>query len=285
MKTILVPTDFSKNAENALYYAIELAKKEDAKLILLNVYENDYATSYVPYGLIADEIAKAKKESGIQLKALSLKIEHAGNIRHASISIEGAVIDTILTIIKQQEISLVVMGTKSSPGITGAIFGSIAAKIIEKATCPVIAVPEETGFTSIKKITYATAYNPDDLANLKEVVLIARAFRAQLHVLHISDNSFSEESEEIAMKKFMGQVTAAVHYNNMSFQVLYGNTIEGTLEKYLDENSTSMLVMSTHYRNFFDKVFGKSTTRNVARHAKIPLMAFHHKETPVITIF
>ena len=42
MKNILVPTDFSENAENALYYAIDLAKRENAKIILLNAYQINY---------------------------------------------------------------------------------------------------------------------------------------------------------------------------------------------------------------------------------------------------
>jgi nucleotide-binding universal stress UspA family protein len=151
--------------------------------------------------------------------------------------------------------------------------------VIEKATCPVIAVPEGVLYQKIKKITYATSYFSSDINGIKKVVEIAEPFKAQLNVLHITiDGEGSPGSDKKAMESFKDLVTKNVAYNNISFQIISGQSVENTLEKYVDKESTDMLVMSTHYRDFFDKIFGRSVTKQLAYHIKIPLMTLHHIE-------
>ncbi|MDP2384811.1 MAG: universal stress protein [Bacteroidota bacterium] len=281
MKKILVPTDFSKTSENALLYAIELAKAEDAKLILLHVDPTETANPDVLY---PEAIETIKKEAKKELDDLTSKITQTGKIKYESLIKEGFIFETILNVIKEKEVDLVVMGTKGEGSLSNMIFGSNTAKIIEKARCPVIAVPEGVEFNPIKKITYATAYHHSDINCLKKIIEIAKPFNAQIDVLHISDIEQSPDSEKEMMKKFMNEVNEKVQYTNMSFQLLSGKKIEKALEKYLEKDSTSILALSTHQRDFFDKLFGKSITKHMAYHTKTPLIAFHHTNESAIKL-
>ena len=83
----------------------------------------------------------------------------------------------------------------------------------------------------------------------------------------------------------MDEVNHKVDYNNMSFQLLEGTSIEEALENYINNDSSSMLVMSTHHRGFFSRLFGKSITKQMAYHTTIPLMAFHHTAESAIKVF
>jgi nucleotide-binding universal stress UspA family protein len=283
MKTILVPTDFSKNAENALFYAIELAKKEKSKIILLHTYLINYPVSYTSVDLIMEEKKEALEYSEHQLKAESMKITHAGEIAYEYISEESTPIDAILKVAKERKVDLIIMGTKGESNLANAIFGSNTAAVIEKAPCAVIAVPLEASFKAIKKITYATAYNHSDLFALIKVVEMAKLFGAQVNVLHIIETSKleSEREEKQKMKSFMNDANNSADYNNMSYQLLEGESVEEALEKYLDEDSTGMLVLSTHHRGFFRRLFGTSITKYMAYHSTVPLMAFHTVESPI----
>lgn len=285
MKTILVPTDFSENAENALYYAIDIARKLNAKLILLNVYKIEYANSYVPADFIIVEKKDKKKESEIRFKALVLKVKHAGKIACETLSIEGFEIDVILDTIKNKGIDLVIMGTKGESNFANSIFGSVTAKVIENASCPVIAVPQEASFKAIERITYASAYHKSDLRSLQMVVEIFRAFNAKINVLHVIDSSGSEEDEKFDMEAFKKDVGQKIKYDKLHFQTLKSDDIENALEEYMNEGNTDMLVMSTHHRNFFDKLFGKSVTKHMVYHTSIPLMAFHYNKRASIPVF
>ncbi|MGZ5211967.1 MAG: universal stress protein [Kaistella sp.] len=284
MKTILVPTDFSKNAENALYYAINLAKKEKSKIILLHTYLIDYPVSYTSVDLIEKQKKDALEHSDQLLEKESMKIVYAGEIAYEWISDENSTIDAILKIIKEREIDLVIMGTKGESNLANVIFGSNAAAVIEKAPCAVIAVPEEASFKTIKKITYATAYNHSDLYPLKKVVEMAKLYNAEVNVLHIIETSNLEslKEEKEKMKSFENDSNNAINYHNISYQMLQGDTVEDALEEYLNKESTGMLVLSTHHRGFLKRLFSKSITKHMAYHSTVPMMAFHTIESPII---
>lgn len=277
MKNILVPTDFSKTAEHALEFAAELAKKENAKLILLHVYDINFTNGYVSSDILTEDLTELEAKSQMGLNALNAIIEKIGDIEHESVIVQGDAIDGILKIIHENDIDLVVMGTRGASGLKGAIFGSNTAQVIEKATCPVIAIPEGVLYKTIKKITYATCYLKSDIEGIKKVVEIAEPYNAQINVLHITNENESPKVATADMKAFMEKVNDKIGYSNISFQLLEGASVEKTLEKYVNDNSTCMLVMSTHYRDFFDKIFGKSITQQVAYHIQIPLMTLHHR--------
>ena len=285
MKTILVPTDFSANADNALNYAIELAKIENAKLILLHAFETNYESGAVSYNLIAEEKASLEIQSNKRLQTIGYKIELSSKLKYECISVEGFVIDVILNLIEEQEIDLVVMGTKGASGLSGVIFGSNTTKVIEKAKCPVIAVPEGAIYMGFGKITYATDYHENDIQCLKKVIEIAEPLNAQVNILHISINPHSEEIERETMKTFMDEINHKITYSNLSFQLINGASINASLEEYLESNATSLMVMSTHRRDFFDKIFGSSITKHIAYKIKTPLMVFHYNAKREIKVF
>jgi nucleotide-binding universal stress UspA family protein len=285
MKTILVPTDFSANATHALNYAIEFAKHQNAKLILLHAYHIDFANSYVPVNLIEQEVQNAEEESNKKLNVIAAKIRHTHKLACEVVSHQDMAVDAIITLAAEKNIDLIIMGTKGSSGLSGMIFGSNTSRVIEKAPCPVIAVPEGASCKDIKKITYASDYNHSDIEAIEKVVAIAKSYKAQLNVLHITEEMQLTEGEKGKMQKFMEDVQAKVTYNNLSFQIFHSENIEQKLEEYLEEEATDLLIMSTHQRNFSDKIFGKSITRNLAFHITVPMMAFHYKKKESVIIY
>lgn len=285
MKNILVPTDFSKNAEVAMNYAMVLARQQNAKITLLNAFSLSYANAEVPFEVINEEIKETKKDSETQLAKLADKIKQAGDIRCESISVEDSPVEAILNAIKEKQIDFVIMGTKGATNLASAIFGSNAAKVIEKASCPVIAVPEEAGFTPIKKITFATAFHDNDIPALKELVKIAEPLRMQINILHVSDILQSREGEKKRMEDFKELVNREISYNNLSFQMLQEDSASQGLENYLKDESTGMIAMSTHRHSLFDRIFNSSLTKHMAYHSSIPLLVFHFSAKKAPKIF
>jgi nucleotide-binding universal stress UspA family protein len=277
MKTILVPTDFSKNAENALHFAIALAKQQHATLILLHAYQMPVAVSPVPFNLLILEKEEAKQDATNKLRTLSAQIDHAGGVSYEYLLEEGDAIDIISNTVKEKNVDLIVMGSKGSSGLAGVIFGGVATSVIEKASCPVMAIPERTSLSKpIKKITYATDYQKNDTRVIGKIIELAEPIRAQVNIIHISKDGISPNEESKLMSQFMKKVNDVISYNNLSFQMLHGQDVEEQLEKYIADNSTDILILSTHHRSFFDRLFEKSITKDLTLKATIPLVAFHY---------
>lgn len=122
---ILVAVDGSETSINAAGYAIAMAKKDNAQLIVLTVIvkENDKVEAQQWF----DKIGKKAQENNIQLKTEIIDIP---------MSVEGA----ILNYAESENVDLIVIGTRGRSGITKMLLGSVASEVVTYATCPVMVV-------------------------------------------------------------------------------------------------------------------------------------------------
>lgn len=218
--------------------------------------------------------------------ALEQQLKHVNGIRYETVLKEGQVLAVLLDCIQEQKADLVIMGTKGAGAFSGAIFGSTTSNLMAKTDCPVMAIPFGIKFSAdIKRMTYATDYKASDIHAIDKLVEFARLFHSQINVLHISGDEIEAEEEKNLMNDFMNKVNKKIEYNNISFQILHGNDVEEKLEEYLSEDNTDMLVMSTHKRGLMDKIFGKSTTKEIVLETTIPLLAFHFTKALDIKIY
>lgn len=277
MKTYLVPTDFSKSSENALHFAILLAKKQRAKLLLYHSVQTPNTAFGAPPDLFYQQQDAIRQQAENDMRSQCIKIDHATGIPYETLITEGPSAENILQVAKEKKVQMVILGTKGSRSMRDEVFGGTAAKVTEKSDCPVLALPENSDFAHpIKKITFATNYLKSDLRVLSNLVELAATFHAQLNVLHAYPENISADEEIKMMKEFMEKVIQQIAYNNLSFQIIHGNKTEYLLENYIREESTDMLVVSTHYRNFMDRLFKTSLTRKLSAKTSIPILAFHH---------
>ncbi len=277
MKTILVPTDFSVYSENALNMALLLANATKAKIVLCHVIQLPVSIGEIPYALVEKEKTELKQTAELKLKALGLKIAHAGGINYTSLVLNGEVIPALLEVIHSAQIDLVIMGSRGENNLQEVLLGSTTEQLINRSTCPVMAVPDAVHFTSsIKHVTYATDYHKSDLLDLVQLINIAASLKAQVNVLHVSGDEISAEKEVKMMSDFMKEVSSKSDYNNLSFQILHGNNVLEKLQKYLQEESTDVLITSTHRRSLIERLFSKSNTIRLVKDSKIPIVAFHY---------
>ncbi|MGZ3862227.1 MAG: universal stress protein [Bacteroidia bacterium] len=280
MKTILVPTDFSDNAAKALDYTIEIAKKEAVKIVLMHSYRVNYASDYryLAYDVIAGASDNAEKESDKLLKEFAKKIEMVNEteIEYECLSKESFAFDAILETVKEKEVDLIIMGTKGAGGLKGAFLGSIASRVVEKAPCPVIVIPEHSSAKNIKKITYATDYHLSDFNFMEQLLEIVRPFHAEINFLHISPDD--NEGQQELMHLFIYELSKKVHYNNISHRLITGANVVKELEEYIRTESPDLIVMPTRKRNALDKIFNSSITKKLVDKIEIPLLAFHCKK-------
>ncbi len=284
MKTILVPTDFSKNAGNALKFAMALAEKENAGIIVLHAWEIAYPISEIPLGtdMIAEKMSEAEIDSIRQLNRLCAEMHASANVKLVKMNKQGSVVDTVLDIANEEAVDLVIMGTKGASGLEEIFMGSNTAKVIQKVSCPIIAVPEAAVFRGLKKITYATNYQTGDMRALKKVAGIAALFKASITLLHVTDKDYSNGEAQLLLESFAAKVRRKIQFGEVSFRLMYGSDIESKLDEYTRDNQTDLLVMSTVHPNLFDRLFSNNLVKTMSYHIQVPLMVFHHPDNSII---
>lgn len=139
IKKILLPLDGSKFSEESLPYAIELAQKFEAEILLVwalhpIVIMSDYgAASYQAIAAMEEAEAKnylAQQKKELQEKGLAIETR----------IIEGPVADAIIDLSGQEDIDLIVMSTHGRSGLSRWVYGSVATKVLQHAQCPVFLV-------------------------------------------------------------------------------------------------------------------------------------------------
>jgi nucleotide-binding universal stress UspA family protein len=140
-KKILVPTDFSNCSSQAMRTAVDLAQRYEAELCLVNVYEPiDYAlpTGYPLFlpGQLESLLAEHEK----QLNKAVREAEAAGATRVQSKQLKGIAATELVDYAEQGGFDLIVMGTHGRTGLSHALLGSVAERVVRRATCPVLTI-------------------------------------------------------------------------------------------------------------------------------------------------
>ena len=140
IKNILCPIDYSVYSEMALKYAIEFAEKYLAKLYLMHVLDIRVYDINEPelYNVnIVDEATIAKLRERL-LRCVTEDTK--GKISVEALIIQGVPFAEIIKASKEYKIDLIVIGTHGRTGISHAIMGSVAEKVVRKAPCPVLTI-------------------------------------------------------------------------------------------------------------------------------------------------
>lgn len=269
---ILLPTDFSKLSKVAVLYAAKLAKKLNAEIVLIHaVFINSppRAQAALKTNQILDAMIDNAKQDFVYLTN-EVKQEAGNKIGISYKIVKGyPVEDVIETFAHNNDIDLIIMGTKGASGLIKVLIGSNATAVIGNSNIPVIAVPEHARFNNIKHIVYAS----DMLALNKEVktlIQFAQLFDSFIHILHIVSSNSKKKIDKI---KIQNDFISKYNYPHISVHVSLNDDIVEAIDEYIADVKADLIAMFTHKPTFFEKLFGKSVTREMAFHSWIPLLA------------
>lgn len=274
MKTILIPTDFSPVAKNAMHYGAELAIAQKAKVILFHVYQLPIIMGEIPVSVPPLEEIEADC-----LKELEKLKKHLLNKYEDDLEIEclcktGFITDSICETADEYKAELVVVGMQGAGFITEKIIGSNTTTLIQKSKIPVLAIDNHAHFKSIENILFASDYeeleNKDVLAPLIDLAI---AFHANLHILHVENRKEKSQTitktvEGIKLNRYFEKVPHEFHFIE-SEDVLTG------INKFIKKTPVDMIVMIPRSHSFIDKLINEPHSKQMAFHTHLPLLTIH----------
>ncbi|KZS40004.1 universal stress protein [Aquimarina aggregata] len=277
-KKILLPTDFSRNAWNAITYAIELYKNEDCDFYVLNTF------SVTGYGLESMmvpepgeklyEEAKEKSEKGLGkiLERLTFRDDNP-NHKFYMVSQFSLLLDAILDLVEKRDIEMVIMGTKGNTDAATIVYGSNTVLIMEKVrNCPVMAIPQDTLYQEPKEIVFPTDYKTSfKRRELQHVIEIAKISNAAIRVLYVSDGEPLTQEQENNKKLLEENFDTIQH----TFHVLHNVDVKGGLSAFVESRESDMITFVNRKHSFFGSIFSKPMVKNLGYHSKVPVLALH----------
>ncbi len=263
MYKILLPTDFSDNAQCALDYAVHLFAKEACNFYLLHAYHD------APSG------SKSKVEMEKDLYVLAddqnKKAQHP---EHHFTPV--FVVDSLVNALNVSSIDLatdyIIMGTQGVSSILNIFMGSNAVNVIKQLnTCPIITVPAEYHFTAPEEVALANDYrhrfSTDELSSL---IKLAKLWDAKVSVVHIlSKKSLDEEQQR--NKKVLKSGLKEINHDFIEAQM--DLSVTSSLVKLEKANPRiAMLALLKTEHGFFDTLLHEPVIRKMAFNTELPLL-------------
>ena len=279
MQTILLAIDFSEGVENCCNYAVKVAARFEAEIILFHSYFDKFlvAESNFPTGIEGDTLMNKKVLEGIKSQAeLDLKnIQSCINEAFPKSKVEtdlrgGNPEDEIIVAAELHNVELIILGS-SGKADKGIFSGSISKKIINSTKIPVLSIPLNYTYKEIKNVLYPTEFIHDDVKIIEEVLNLLSNFELKLHCLHLTRPSNQEKfnkGEELKahLKNRINKDLACVEF-------LESTNFNDSLSTYVKDHQIDLIAFVSHKRGFLKEIFTSKLTKKDLFQLHLPMLA------------
>ncbi|MCE2788594.1 MAG: universal stress protein [Saprospiraceae bacterium] len=268
---ILIPTDFSVQAEFARIMATKFTDKFQTEIHFLHIIEVPDTVTLDQSGhiLTCGEIDKQhleKQKQLAELKMQGLLKEISNAFGHV---VFGKLTDKILTFSKDRQFDLIIMGTKGAWGMKERIAGSNTQQISRRSEVPVLSLMCDRSDLKIHDILYVHDFlQTEDVHPL--LVRVLHAFGARYHQLHVLQENNAETEQSILRK--MKQFSEQHRITDAQQHLLHAETVEQGVHQFLAEQDADILFIGTHGKG---GIFHSSAAENLVKHMFKPIILFH----------
>ena len=286
MKTILVPTDFSPNADNALHYALNLADHLHGKVILLHNVENpvDYTGAGVGGFATSDPLLSAtpvyppafnqgdalQHISEDRLNELVLKLRQTTSVALESTTVAGSLTDNLNNLVREQRVDLVVMGTKGATNFLERIIGSNTASYMQVAVCPVLAVPAKATFSKWERIAYAFELERTGGTFLNQLFSLTDSFSPAINLITV-ESKF--ELDIVPDHQIMEDIKNKFPNRNITFTKRESDYPAQVLEEFALSQQMDILAVAIINRGFLESFIHSSVSEKLVFQSVVPVLS------------
>lgn len=272
MKKILIPTDFSKNAEHALKVAAQIARKNDGEIILLHMLELPHQSSdAVDKGKDIPEIMFFKNAAIRKLEEL-MDEDYLEGIKISEIIQFEMAFDGILKISQINNVDLVVMGSHGASGYKEMFIGSNAEKVVRNSEVPVLIIKKDEGDFEVNNFVFASDFSNEAKKPFEKAVEFANKFDATLHLLMV--NTPNEFKSTSAAQDIMDKFLVSFNAKKTVTHIYNETNVEKGILNFSNSIGADLIGMSTHGRKGLSHFFNGSISEDLVNHATRPVVTF-----------
>lgn len=264
---IILATDFSKENQMLVPYALDLVKPTGGTIILFHAYMDLY------------EMNDAKGQAEVSMKqSVDYFNGEIAKLGLSNIKIETRLADgypevELLRLTREIQPDLVLMGTRGR-GRKGFLEGSMSKSLMSKSPVPLLSIHEEYHYKPNNKVLYVTNFDKSDASSIAKVFSILKPYNLHVHVV-----AFVMDGEPSKAAKQMKALEDTLKYMNLngdiSFKLVYNSNPRDAMKTYCEENNISLAAFIPHKKHLYHLFFRDKVTKNDFFDLHIPLLTFN----------
>ncbi len=263
---IILATDFSKENQMLVPYALELLKPMGGTIILFHAYMDHFE--------VTDAKNKAEQSMKESTDYLYGEIAKHGlkNINVSQRLADGFPEEELLHLTRELQPDMLLMGTRGR-GRKGFLDGSMSKSLMSKSPVPLLSIHEEYKYKPNNEVLYVTNFDKSDATSIARVFAILKPYHLHLHVV-----SFIMDGEPSKAAKQMKELEETLKYMNLNgdicYKLVYNSSPRDGMKTYCEENNISLAAFIPHRKHFWDIFFRDKVTKNDFFDLHIPLLTF-----------
>ncbi|WP_273565654.1 universal stress protein [Maribacter halichondriae] len=274
MKKILLPTDFSDNAWNAIVYALHFFKNESCTFYILHTYtpsfyRADYMMGGPTFSAIPDagvDIAQAGLDQTLADIGKNYK-----NTKHQfkTLSAFNMLTDEIREVTESKNIDIIIMGTQGATGAKEIFLGTRTVHVIRKSRIPVLVVPNGYVFRELKSVLFPSDYvNSVEKEEVQMLIDMTKMHNAKLTILNVKDDYDLTDGQR------ENKASLASYYYTLhpKFEQVKGKLMPNAIHEYIEQHGVGLLAMMNRKHSFLDRLIVQPNVDSIGYHTKIPFL-------------
>jgi nucleotide-binding universal stress UspA family protein len=274
IKKILMPTDFSETAGNALKQAISVAKIAKAELKLLHVIypEMNYDTS-VPIPRSNAYYDSIKKSIETKLKEIALQIKKESAIEVSYVVKLGIEHRQICETAEEENIDVIIMGTHGVSGVMEFFAGSNASKVVAHASCPVITIQKTPKSKGFKNILLPIRSEINSRQKVDYAAELAKLFSATIFITGFANKG--NKSDLAKVKQYVKQVEKYLKTLDIKSEstIIVGDNFTKDILSQAKINKVDLIAIMNEHDFSLDQLLKGPFAKQFVNHSTIPVMS------------
>lgn len=263
---ILCPIDFSPSSISAAEYTFKYAEASGAEVHLIHVVlqsKKDARSEFI-------------QEAQFRLKHMAYELQQSFG---RNVGLSFAVVEeneepsrAINRVAEQEAFDLVAMGTNGVADVEESFFGSNSARVIRQGKVPVMVIPMQVQFAPFTKLVYASEFEEDDANNIQRLRKWVGK-EAVIHVVHVTDHASLIKKASFSI--FKDQLFKATGDEKLEFHLIESaEEVDKALDQYVLKNAAQMLILLSKHRNFLERIFQRSLSKQMVYFTDYPVLVF-----------
>mgnify|MGYP003677796878 CR=1 FL=1 len=273
MKRVLIPTDFSENALNALNYAKALFKNSPCTFYLLNAFHmNPALLVSEEYNTELTDAYKKESEKGMVELLYQTESKNKNHEHHfKSISKSSSIVHAVNGIAALENIDYIIMGTKGAKNALEVFLGSNAVKIIKGVDdCPVIVVPKDYNIKIPKQIVFSTNFNHEfDENELKPLLVLAKLWKAKLKIVQVMEEDLLDDWQKVNKERIKHHFAGLDHFFH---KINFATSETDAIRDFVEQTQSDMISLVNHKHNFLRRFTEENVVKKVSFDSPVPVL-------------
>ncbi len=270
MKHILVPTDFSQVSVGALKFAANLASVNGGEVTVLHISHPEFDPNLLFPEMNFQDLEAFQQD---RMDHFVKEVFDKNIPEYLKTKVEiGFAVEQIVKHSSSGEYDLIVMGGRGDKGTLEKWFGSVSTSVTQLAKCPVLLIPQNTEYAPFRHILFASNFESTSAETLSYLSSIATTFGADVHFVHVEDESSTKKYKEVEKHLFEILFEGGQPAFSFTMTKVQGESVSEALHEYATKHNIDLMIMVHPHRSFWENIFHKSVTKSMAFNTTIPLM-------------